>query len=94
MLRRIERSQLQDLAAQSLFTLPDADLDEYLKVAEVFFADLDKLWAEADIEPANMFAVRDVGRRPGPGEDPYNAVVRWCRVKAPNGASSPASASG
>ena len=85
MLRRIERSQLQDLAAQSLFTLPDADLDEYLKVAEVFFADLDKLWAEADIEPANMSAVRDVGRRPRPGEDPYNAVVRWCQVKAPNG---------
>jgi amidase len=82
MLRRIERSQLQGLAAQSLFTIPEADLDEYLKVAEAFFHHLDMLWEEVDCEPTDLLADRDAGRPPAPGEDPYNAIVRWCRVKA------------
>jgi hypothetical protein len=63
MLRRIERSQLQGLAAQSLFALPEADLDEYLKVAEVFFHHLDELWEKVDGEPTDLVSERPAGRR-------------------------------
>jgi amidase len=87
MLRRIQRSQLQGLAAQSLFALPEADLDEYLKVAEVFFHHLDELWEKVDGEPTDQVSDRDAGRPATPGEDPYNAIVRWCRVKAKDGGS-------
>src|SRR5690606_27765966 len=31
--------------------------------------------------PDNVPALRDPGHPPGDGEDPYNAVVRWCSVK-------------
>lgn len=82
MLRRITRDDLNELASESHFTIPEAETGEYLALAEYIHSILDQLDERAPAAAQNLSATRDPGRRPVQGEDPYNAVVRWCSVKA------------
>ncbi|GAA1137227.1 amidase [Kribbella jejuensis] len=50
-----------------------ADLVEFLSV----FRRLNQL---EQPRPQLRYADRDAGRAPRPGEDPYNAIIRWCNV--------------
>jgi amidase len=80
--RRIQRSELTQLASEWNFSLDETELDEFHALTE-YLADildgLDRLtWPELE----SIAAIRDPGRRPTEGEDPYNAIVRWCSVKA------------
>jgi amidase len=88
MLNRISKSELAAIADRvGWFRLTDAELDQYASLSSsvlavldgVDAAGLDQAWALDGATQAPT--VRVPGRRPLPGEDPFNAVVRWCRVK-------------
>jgi amidase len=81
--RRVERSELNELAQEFHFSIDESELDEYEKLTEFVLGTFDILDLENAGPPDNVAAARDPGRRPTVGEDPYNAIVRWCHVKAP-----------
>lgn len=82
MLRKIRRDELNDLAKEAHFTLSQDEIEEYHILTEYILGILDKLDRQPPASVKNVDAIRDPGRPPAPGEDPYNAIVRWCRVKA------------
>jgi amidase len=81
---RIEREELHELGRSWGFTLEDEEAEQLQAVAEAVFQAFDLLESQepAAVEP--VAALRDAGRRPREGEDPLNAVVRFCRVRADN----------
>jgi amidase len=81
MYRRIRRSELNELAREWHYSLDESELDEFHKLTEYISDITDSVDDLASPAPANVPAVRDPGREPGDGEDPYNAVVRWCSVR-------------
>jgi amidase len=82
MLRKIRRAELNGLARDWHFSLDEGELDEFHNLTEYVLGILNTL-DHQDAAPAQTGeAVRDPGRRPAPSEDPYNAIVRWCNVKA------------
>jgi len=80
--RRLRREELAYYAQLANWNLGDAEADEYLALSEAMFDTIDLLDAAPAPVPARVDARRDPGRPPLPGEDPYNAVIRWCNVKA------------
>jgi len=80
--QRVGRSELNDLAREFHFSIDDSELAEYEQLAEFVLGVLDPLDAEDGTPADNIAAVRRPGRRPTPSEDPYNAIVRRCHVKA------------
>jgi amidase len=83
--RRIERSELDTLAGEWQFTLEEAELDAFHDLTG-YVADLLDGLEELEAPPAvNAAAARDPGRKPLAEEDPFNAIVRWCSVKADAG---------
>jgi amidase len=79
---RVERSELNELAREFHFSIADSELGEYEKLAEFVLGTLDSLELVQGGPHDNIDAVRQPGRRPAAGEDPYNAIVRWCHVTA------------
>jgi amidase len=75
MIPRIRREDLDDLGRRFGFTVSDREADAYADLTERVLSVVDGVEPEAAAPPS-----RDAGRRPQPGEDPLNAVVRWCRV--------------
>ncbi|HEY3685082.1 MAG TPA: amidase family protein [Streptosporangiaceae bacterium] len=86
MYQRPSRDQLAALSDRLGLGLSDAELGSYATMADIMLAGLDP--TDLDPPPAPDPATRrSAGRRPAPGEDPLNAVVRWCDVAgAPGGA--------
>ena len=82
MLRRIRRSELNELAREWHFSLDETELDEFHALTEYIADVLDGLDRQSPAPVRVLEAVRDAGRRPAEGEDPYNAIVRFCSVKA------------
>ena len=82
MVRRIQRSELNELSREFHFSIEETELSEYEKLTEFVFGILDGLDIKVSANGGNVTAVRDPGHRPKPEEDPFNAVVRWCHVKA------------
>jgi amidase len=80
--RRLRREELAYYAQLANWTLAESEVDEYLTMTEAMFDSIDMLDAQPAPPPARADALRDPGRVPLPGEDPYNAVIRWCNVKA------------
>lgn len=94
MLNRISKQDLAAIAERiGWFRLTDAELEQYASLSSSVLAvldgvdvtGLDQAWAldGAVSEGATKLSptVRVPGRRPMQGEDPLNAVVRWCRVQ-------------
>jgi amidase len=79
---RIRPEELHELARSWNFTVSDDEAEQLLEVAEAVFQAYDLLESQpaARLEP--VAATRDAGRPPADGEDPLNAVVRFCRVRA------------
>jgi amidase len=73
------RTDLGRLAESAGFRIADAEVGEYLALSEYLIGFLDELAVDR-AAPAAPPAGRDPGRAPDQGEDPLNAVVRWCRV--------------
>lgn len=81
-MRRIRRSELNGLASGWRFSLEKTDLDEFHVLTEYLADILDGLDGLSIPQVENVSGARDPGRRPVDGEDPYNAIVRWCSVRA------------
>jgi amidase len=82
MIPRIKPEELHELAASWGFTIGADEEAELLAIAESVFQAFDLLESQesASVEP--VAAVREAGRPPEAGEDPLNAIVRYCRVRA------------
>jgi amidase len=74
--------ELQELAASWGFTVSAEEEAELLKVAEGVLQAFDLLESQPQARVEPVAAVRDPGRAPEPDEDPLNALVRVCRVRA------------
>jgi amidase len=90
MTRHIRKEELQEFARRALFSLPEDQVEAFHAMTEEMFEGFDRF--ERLPDPPNEWvpANRDAGRRPAGDEDPCNAVVRWCSVKATD----PAAAAG
>jgi len=73
--------QLQRYAARHRISLTDEEAAELVPIAAETVAGFDVIdeLPEPQGEPIR-FTNRDPGRPPLPGEDPYNAFIRFCRV--------------
>jgi amidase len=79
---RISPAELHEVARSWGFTVEDAEAEQLLAVAEAVFQAFDLLDSQQAPVVEPVAAVRDPGRRPAEGEDPLNAIVRFCRVRA------------
>jgi amidase len=82
MVPRIDPSELPELARGWGFEPSADEAGELLSVAEAVFSVLDALDGQEPELPAPVEAVREPGARPSPEDDPLNALVRRCRVRA------------
>ena len=82
MVPRIDPSDLPGLARGWGFEPSADEAVELMAVAEAIFSTLDLLDGQEPELPPPVDAVREVGARPSAEEDPLNAVVRHCRVRA------------
>ena len=79
---RLQREGLRELAQPWGFTLDDAEAEQLGAVADDLLTLLDDLDGGQQPAAAVLEAVREVGERPTAAEDPFNAIVRRCRVRA------------
>ena len=82
MIPRIDRAELTELARGWGFEPSAEEAGELLAIGEAIFGVLDGLEAQEPELPVPVEAVREPGRRPTAEEDPLNAIVRLCRVRA------------
>ena len=78
---RIDPFELQSWPAAGASIQPREETGEPLAIAEAVLATLELLDTQEPEPPAGR-AMRDPGARPARGEDPLNAIVRRCRVRA------------
>jgi amidase len=79
-LRRPTPDQLRAIGEQEHLDLTPEEAEAYASVLDGVLGTLDRL---DELDPGTRplrWTDRDPGRRPNAEEDPYNAVVRWCRV--------------
>ena len=81
-IRKIRREELQGYAELAGFTISDDDLGEYETLAGALMGTLEAFDGLTPPPYEVLEAKRDAGRRPAEGEDPLNAIIRWCTVKA------------
>jgi amidase len=82
MVPRIDPADLPALARGFGFEPSAGEAAELLAVAEAIFATLDLLDGQEPDLPEPVEAVREPGERPSRDDDPLNAIVRRCRVRA------------
>jgi amidase len=81
-LRRAQPRELEELAATWHFAFTDGELDEFVELTDWLADTVEQLDRLPATRREVLKAERDPGRRATPEDDPYNAVVRWCRVRA------------
>jgi amidase len=79
---RIEPDELHELARSWGFSVEETEAEQLQEVTEAVFQAFDLLDSQEPALVQSVDAVRDPGRRPGREEDPLNAIVRFCRVRA------------
>jgi amidase len=80
-IRRPGIDEVVALAAEHGFAIAGGEEAQFNALADAVLGVIDQL--EGQESPGSVLdADRDPGRPPQEAEDPYNAVVRWCRVKA------------
>jgi amidase len=79
---RIQPDELHELARSWGFSLEAEEAEQLLEVAEAVFQSFDLLESQERSAVAPVDATRDPGRSPEGSEDPLNAIVRFCRVRA------------
>ena len=82
MVPRFDPSELPELARGWGYEPSAGEAGELLAVAEAIFSTLDLLDGQEPDLPAPVAAVREAGERPSAAEDPLNAIVLSCRVRA------------
>ncbi len=82
MVRKLDIEELSRFAQGQGFSIAPNEQKQFKTLSDTLIDIIDALEAE-ELTPAPVLeAGRDAGRPPEPGEDPYNAIVRWCRVEA------------
>ena len=76
-----EKQDLLDAASKNYLDLTEEELDGFNLLLQGIFSELEALDRLSSAVPASVTGPRDFGQRPGPGEDPYNAILRKCMVK-------------
>lgn len=82
MIPRIRPEELHELARSWGFSVGEKEAEQLLTVAEAVFQAFDLLETQEPASVSPVGAERDPGRVPSQGEDPLNALVRVCRVRA------------
>ena len=82
MVARIQAEELRELAQSWGFSLEADEEAQMLAIADGVFEALDLLESQEPAGAEPVAAVRDPGREPTDSEDPLNALVRLCRVRA------------
>src|SRR5262249_4317190 len=82
MVDRIQPDELHDLARSWGFSVDADEEAQLLAVAEGVFQAFDLLESQQPARVEPVAAARDPGRTPTAEEDPLNALVRLCRVRA------------
>lgn len=80
-LRRIQPHELEELAGTWHFSFGQSELDDFVELTDWLADTVEQLDDLPLPGRAPVAAERDPGRRATPADDPYNAVVRWCRVR-------------
>ena len=73
--------QIRAMAERHYIELTETEVEEFAAAIEETLAGYERLDELSAPEPPVEFTDRDPGHRPGPDEDPLNAVVRYCRVE-------------
>ena len=76
-----EKQDLLDAASKNYLDLTEEELEGFSILLQGIFSQLEALDQLSSAIPAPVTGPRDFGQRPGPGEDPYNAILRRCMVK-------------
>jgi len=82
LLQRLEVEGLKHFARAQGFSIAPGERAQFKILSDTLIDGLDTLDAPEAAPVPILEVLRDPGRPPGPGEDPYNAIVRWCQVKA------------
>jgi amidase len=82
MVQKPDRDELRHLAERHGISIGPDEHDEFEALSDALIRILDGLDRQDLPEAPLLEAVREPGHPPEPGEDPYNAIVRWCRVEA------------
>ncbi|HEY5334104.1 MAG TPA: amidase family protein, partial [Solirubrobacterales bacterium] len=82
MTKPIGREDLRAYAERSFFSLDEAELDTFEALVGDLLDGVARFEALPDPPRPVVAAERELGRPPRAGEDPLNAIVRWCSVRA------------
>ncbi len=82
MLRRLDRSEIENYAQRSWLTLTQNELDEFEILINELLNVVDRFDRTQEAIDEPIEATRRSGHRPTAPEDPFNAIVRFCSVKA------------
>ena len=74
------KEMLQELAELNHFSLSGKELEDFHEIISDLFDGFHKLEQMPSNLPVARHGERRSGNRPSPAEDPYNAIVRRCRV--------------
>ncbi len=76
-----KKQDLLNAASKNYLDLTEEELEGFSILLQGIFSQLEALDQLFSAIPAPVTGPRDFGQRPGPGEDPYNAILRRCMVK-------------
>lgn len=82
-LRRPSREDLIRIGSRLNLNLSVEELDDFTELVDETINDYDQVEQLADPVHPMVPAIRVIGERPSPAEDPHNAVVRTCSVRLP-----------
>jgi amidase len=82
MLEKPDVKQLERLARECGFAIEAEERTQFVLISDALIDVLEKLRTQETLARPALVARRDAGRAPEPGEDPCNAIVRWCRVES------------
>ena len=84
-IRRPNSEDLRRLAEANHFEITDAEMSAFERMIPGLFESYDMLAQMPESHPTLRYANRDSGARPSPEEDPYNAILRRCRLQGATG---------
>ena len=84
-IRRPNSEDLRRLAEQNHFEISESEMDAFQRMIPGLFESYDMLAQMPETHPTLRYSSRDSGARPSPEEDPYNAILRRCRLEGATG---------
>ena len=84
-IRRPNSEDLRRLAEANHFEISDAEMDAFQRMIPGLFESYDMLAQMPESHPTLRYSSRDSGARPSPEDDPYNAILRRCRLEGATG---------